>query len=94
MIAGIHQCGDLSSNSIREYCSNLNITSLAIVGCCYNCLTERIDQNNVSIKESFQKFQEILGKDSHGRCLDESLIELSDLNNYGFPLSKIVWNKM
>lgn len=42
LITGIHQCGNLSSNSIREYCRNEKVTKLAIVGCCYNCLTERV----------------------------------------------------
>ena len=43
MVVGIHQCGDLSSLSIKEFCENPNLTDLAIVGCCYNCLSERID---------------------------------------------------
>ena len=42
LITGIHQCGDLSSSSIKEFVRNPKVTDLAVVGCCYNCLTEII----------------------------------------------------
>jgi hypothetical protein len=42
MAVSIHSCGNLSHFGIRSMIMNPNIRAVAIVGCCYNLLTERL----------------------------------------------------
>lgn len=42
MAVSIHSCGNLSHYGIRSMVSNPCIKAVAIVGCCYNLLTERL----------------------------------------------------
>lgn len=93
-MTGIHQCGDLSSSSLREFIRNKTVGCLAIVGCCYNCLSERIDKNDLNLHSgSYKQYMKTLGTDKNGRCLDETLIDVGEetpLNQPGFPMSKAV----
>lgn len=41
MAISIHSCGNLSHHGIRSLLLNPNVKAVAIVGCCYNLLTER-----------------------------------------------------
>ena len=42
MAISIHSCGNLSHHAIRSLILNPRIQAIAIVGCCYNLLTERL----------------------------------------------------
>lgn len=42
MTVSIHSCGNLSHHGIRSLLLNPTVSSVAIVGCCYNLLTERL----------------------------------------------------
>ncbi|KAK4242270.1 methyltransferase domain-containing protein [Achaetomium macrosporum] len=42
MAISIHSCGNLSHYGIRSMISNPSIHAVAIVGCCYNLLTEKL----------------------------------------------------
>lgn len=42
MAISIHSCGNLSHYGIRSLLMNEDIRAIAIVGCCYNLLTERL----------------------------------------------------
>ncbi len=85
MITGIHQCGDLSSSSVKEFAHNKSVSHLCIVGCCYNRLTEKIDKPYL-LEHSvpFKRYFDSLGLDKCGRFLDDTLQESGEA---GFPLS-------
>ena len=42
MAISIHSCGNLSHHGIRSLILNPSVRAIAIVGCCYNLLTERL----------------------------------------------------
>ncbi|ELR02514.1 hypothetical protein VC83_08821 [Pseudogymnoascus destructans] len=42
MTISIHSCGNLSHHGIRSLLLNPSVNAVAIVGCCYNLLTERL----------------------------------------------------
>ncbi|KAH8805955.1 methyltransferase domain-containing protein [Xylogone sp. PMI_703] len=42
MAISIHSCGNLSHHGIRSLLLNPSVKAVAIVGCCYNLLTERL----------------------------------------------------
>jgi hypothetical protein len=42
MTISIHSCGNLSHHGIRSLLLNPSVNAIAIVGCCYNLLTERL----------------------------------------------------
>ncbi|KAI9149324.1 Methyltransferase-like protein [Paramyrothecium foliicola] len=46
MAVSIHSCGNLSHYAIRSMILNREIRAVAIVGCCYNLLTERLGAPN------------------------------------------------
>lgn len=42
IVMSIHSCGNLSHHGLRSLALNPNVTAVAIVGCCYNLVTERL----------------------------------------------------
>lgn len=42
MAVSIHSCGNLSHHAIRSLLLNDDVRAVAVVGCCYNLLTERL----------------------------------------------------
>lgn len=42
MAVSVHSCGNLSHHGIRSLLLNQSVKAIAIVGCCYNLLTERL----------------------------------------------------
>lgn len=42
MAISIHSCGNLSHHGIRSLILNSSVRAIAIVGCCYNLMTERL----------------------------------------------------
>ncbi|CDW71205.1 UNKNOWN [Stylonychia lemnae] len=100
-ITGIHQCGNLSSLSIHEFCKNANVNQLAIIGCCYNCLTERMNYEMIKSSQIFQQYTNSLQVDEgSGRLWDDQFVECKleqEINPelvFGFPISRHVWQQM
>ncbi|KAJ9617097.1 hypothetical protein H2200_000818 [Cladophialophora chaetospira] len=42
MVISLHSCGNLSHHALRSLVSNPSIRAVAVIGCCYNLLTERL----------------------------------------------------
>jgi hypothetical protein len=78
MTISIHSCGNLSNFGIRSLILNPSIQAVAIVGCCYNLLTERLgppDYNYPYMRPSLQPL--------NGRVARES----AKYDPEGFPMS-------
>ena len=80
-LLGLHACGDLTSNSIKIFIENKQVTDLIIVGCCLNLITE--DISHLKDNASYNKYISSLGKNKNGGSLDSTLVNQSA----GFPLS-------
>jgi hypothetical protein len=42
IVVSLHSCGNLSNHGIRSLILNPSVTAIAMIGCCYNLLTERL----------------------------------------------------
>ncbi|EXJ76451.1 uncharacterized protein A1O5_00959 [Cladophialophora psammophila CBS 110553] len=42
MVVSLHSCGNLSHHALRTLTLNPSVCAVAIIGCCYNLLTERL----------------------------------------------------
>ena len=88
---GLHNCGNLTSNTLKIFLQNSYFKSIAIIGCCLNLLNEYINPETKESKE-FKDFYNSIGYDKNNKFLDNSLI--FDLNNkVGYPLSNYIKNK-
>ncbi|KAK1966682.1 hypothetical protein LY78DRAFT_577845 [Colletotrichum sublineola] len=79
MAVSIHSCGNLSHYGIRSLVMNPAIHSVAIVGCCYNLLTEKLGPPTYKYTYARPSLQAL-----NGRVVRES--ERRDPQ--GFPLSE------
>ncbi|KAK7409711.1 hypothetical protein QQX98_008092 [Neonectria punicea] len=79
MAVSIHSCGNLSHFGIRSMVLNPNIQAVAIVGCCYNLLTEKLGPPTYKYKHLRPTLEAI-----NGRPMRES--EKHDPQ--GFPMSQ------
>ncbi|OLN82093.1 Methyltransferase-like protein 25 [Colletotrichum chlorophyti] len=79
MAVSIHSCGNLSHYGIRSLVMNPAIHSVAIVGCCYNLLTEKLGPPTYKFAYARPSLQAL-----NGRVVRES--ERRDPE--GFPLSE------
>ena len=88
---GLHNCGNLTSNTLKIFLQNSFFKSIAIIGCCLNLLNEYINPETKASKE-FTEFYNSIGYDKNNKFLDNSLIyELND--DVGYPLSDYIKNK-
>lgn len=81
MTVSIHSCGNLSHHGIRSLLLNPTVSSIAIVGCCYNLLTERLGPptyKNPILRPNLQPV--------NGRVLKES----EKRDPHGYPMSEKV----
>ncbi|PHH82804.1 hypothetical protein CDD82_4783 [Ophiocordyceps australis] len=79
MAVSIHSCGNLSHHGIRSLVLNPQMRAVAIVGCCYNLMTEKLGPptyKHAYLRPSLQAV--------NGRVVRES--ERHDV--HGFPMSK------
>lgn len=81
MAISIHSCGNLSHFGIRSMILNPSIRAVAIVGCCYNLLTEKLGPPTYKLPYMRPSLQAI-----NGRVVRES--ERHDPQ--GFPMSERV----
>ena len=42
MVISLHSCGNLSHHGLRSLVANSSVKAVAVVGCCYNLVTERL----------------------------------------------------
>lgn len=78
MAISIHSCGNLSHFGIRSLVMNPDIRAIAIVGCCYNLMTEKLGPptyNHAYLRPSLQAV--------NGRVVRES----AKFDPQGFPMS-------
>lgn len=78
MAVSIHSCGNLSHHGIRSLVLNPDIRAIAIVGCCYNLVTEKLGPptyKHAYLRPSLQAL--------NGRVVEES----AKRDPQGFPMS-------
>ena len=83
MAISIHSCGNLSHFGIRSMILNPSIKAVAIVGCCYNLLTEKLGPATYKLPYMRPSLQAI-----NGRVVRES----ERYDPQGFPMSDRVSN--
>jgi hypothetical protein len=71
----LHSCGNLSHHGIRSLPLNPSVSAVAIIGCCYNLLTERLGP-------ATHKHPSL--RSNHPRLISTS----ASYDPHGFPLSK------
>ncbi|KAI1425871.1 methyltransferase domain-containing protein [Xylaria sp. FL1777] len=78
MAISIHSCGNLSHHGIRSLILNPAVQAIAIVGCCYNLLTEKLGPPTYKHPYMRPSLQAL-----NGRVIRESARQ----DPHGFPLS-------
>ncbi|EKD13426.1 hypothetical protein MBM_08509 [Drepanopeziza brunnea f. sp. 'multigermtubi' MB_m1] len=82
MAISIHSCGNLSHHGIRSLLLNPSVHAIAIVGCCYNLLTERLGpptlklpllRPNLRAINGTGPFQKATSCDPHGYPMSEKV---------------------
>lgn len=81
MAISIHSCGNLSHFGIRSMILNPSIKAVAIVGCCYNLLTEKLGPPTYKLPYMRPSLQAV-----NGRVVRES----EKYDPQGFPMSNRV----
>ncbi|KAJ6028776.1 hypothetical protein N7540_004352 [Penicillium herquei] len=79
MVVSLHSCGNLVHHGLRSLILNPSIVAVAMIGCCYNLLTERLGPatHNLPILESLHPRLDETGK---------------SYDPHGFPMSKYYEN--
>jgi hypothetical protein len=79
MVVSLHSCGNLVHHGLRSLILNPSIVAVAMIGCCYNLLTERLGPptNDLPILESL-----------HPRLEENG----ASYDPHGFPMSKYYEN--
>ena len=74
MVISLHSCGNLTHHGLRSLVANLSVKAVAVVGCCYNLVTERLGPPTFKL---------------HSMCPpNQSHVEASSLcDPCGFPMS-------
>jgi len=79
MAISIHSCGNLSHHGIRSLIVNPRVEAIAIVGCCYNLVTERLGPPTYKHPYMRPSLQAL-----NGRVVRES----AKMDPQGFPMSQ------
>ncbi|KAI5924380.1 methyltransferase domain-containing protein [Camillea tinctor] len=79
MAISIHSCGNLSHHGIRSLVLNPRVRAVAIVGCCYNLMTERLGPPTYKHPYMRPSLQAL-----NGRVIRES----ARRDPHGFPMSE------
>ncbi len=75
IVISLHSCGNLSHHALRSLPSNPSIRAVAVIGCCYNLLTERLGPATYKLPSL---------RPNHPRILATG----STYDPHGFPMSK------
>lgn len=92
LLLGLHLCGNLTSDTIREYINNPKVKGVSVVGCCYNQLSESVSKECVQNNKQFQIYCNSLGHNEKGRSLDETIV-IDSHKSEGFPMSSLLQNQ-
>lgn len=76
MVVSLHSCGNLVHHGLRSLVLNPSVVAIAMVGCCYNLLTERLGPATYKIP---------ILRSSHPRLRKTG----SSWDPHGFPMSKL-----
>lgn len=79
MAISIHSCGNLSHHAIRSLVLNPRVRAIAIVGCCYNLMTEKLGPPTFKLPCMRPSLQPL-----NGRVVRES----AKCDPHGFPMSE------
>jgi hypothetical protein len=79
MVVSLHSCGNLVHHGVRSLVLNPSVVAIAMVGCCYNLLTERLGPATYKIP---------ILRSSHPRLKKTG----SSWDPHGFPMSKLYEN--
>jgi Methyltransferase domain len=79
----VHSCGNLSHHGIRSLLLNPSVQAIAIIGCCYNLVTERLGPQTYKLPILRQNLQPINARVSR---------ESERCDPHGFPMSERVAN--
>ncbi|KAF7525920.1 hypothetical protein G7054_g10934 [Neopestalotiopsis clavispora] len=79
MAISIHSCGNLSHHGIRSLVMNPKVRAVAIVGCCYNLMTEKLGPPSYKLPYMRPSLQAL-----NGRVVRES----AKYDPQGFPMSE------
>lgn len=79
MAISIHSCGNLSHHAIRSLVLNPRVRAIAIVGCCYNLMTEKLGPPTFKLPCMRPSLQPL-----NGRAIRES----AKCDPHGFPMSE------
>ncbi|QIX01965.1 hypothetical protein AMS68_007482 [Peltaster fructicola] len=80
MVMSLHSCGNLVHHGLRSLVMNKAVTAVAMVGCCYNLVTERLSPATYKLPE--------LRPSAHPRVELES----TACDPHGFPMSERLCN--
>lgn len=87
LVMSIHSCGNLSHHGLRSLTLNPAVTAIAIVGCCYNLVSERLTPPSYKLpglrpssspSPTSSPFPHRPPGDPHGYPMSERLANLSD----------------
>lgn len=84
MAISIHSCGNLSHHGIRSLVLNPAVKAIAIVGCCYNLMTERLGPPTYKLPHLRPNLRAI-----NAPNLDQELVVCDP---HGYPMSQRVSN--
>lgn len=76
MVVSLHSCGNLVHHGVRSLVLNPSVVAIAMVGCCYNLVTERLGPATYKIP---------VFRSSHPRLRKTG----SSWDPHGFPMSKL-----
>lgn len=81
MVISLHSCGNLVHHGVRSLALNPSVVAIAMIGCCYNLMTERLGPPTFKIPlPSFRS--------AHPRLQRQS----DAYDPHGFPMSKTLEN--
>ncbi|KAJ5346062.1 hypothetical protein N7452_004066 [Penicillium brevicompactum] len=76
MVVSLHSCGNLVHHGVRSLVLNPSVVAIAMIGCCYNLLTERLGPATYKIP---------ILRSAHPRLKQTG----SSWDPHGFPMSKL-----
>ncbi|KAJ5562937.1 hypothetical protein N7461_001698 [Penicillium sp. DV-2018c] len=79
MVVSLHSCGNLVHHGVRSLVLNPSVVAIAMIGCCYNLLTERLGPATYKIP---------ILRSAHPRLKQTG----SSWDPHGFPMSKLYEN--
>lgn len=91
MVVSLHSCGNLVHHGLRSLVLNPAVRVVAMVGCCYNLVTERLGPPTYKLP-SLRSFNHRLDQissasDPHGFPMSEKLASYQHYNSHGIRLN-------